>query len=76
MPSADSVRRRALDLARADVPNDEAVQDLFTFSEERRVSVVLARQELLKEAEPASPSGEAGRAAELLDQVLNRLPLA
>lgn len=76
MPTADSVRRKALDLATADVPMDEAVQELFAFSEEKRVSVVLARQELLKEMGVAPSHDEAGRAAELLDQVLGRLPLA
>jgi hypothetical protein len=67
MTTADEVRDRALDLARAGTDREDAVRDLLDCCGERRVSVVRARQELVD-------LGGADDAVSLLDEVLARLP--
>ena len=66
-------RACALDLARTSVDRDEAVRELETLCGGRRVAVVRARQQVLSSPkvrkEPAT-----GRAVELLDELLGRLP--
>jgi len=73
MTTADSVREHALALARTSVNRDEAVRELEALCEGRRVAVVRARQQML-----SSPDGSeepaTGRAVELLDELLGRLP--
>ena len=67
MTTADQVRDRALDLARAGTDREDAVRDLLDCCGERRVSVVRARQELVER-------GGADDAVSLLDEVLARFP--
>ena len=73
MTTADSVREHALSLARTSVDRDEAVRELEALCEGRRVAVVRARQQML-----SSPDGSeepaTGRAVELFDELLGRLP--
>jgi hypothetical protein len=74
MTTAEIVRERALSLAEAGAPTDEAVNELIESSGDRRVAVVLAEQGLLAELD-AGRSDVVSRAVELLDQVLERMPL-
>jgi hypothetical protein len=73
--TADVVRETALNLARAETPEDEAIRELLECCSERRVPVVLARQQFEKELEGEPVDPLVKRAAELLDGVLGRLPL-
>jgi hypothetical protein len=74
MPTADAVREKALNLAEAGMPVEEAVQELLEWCEGRRIPVVLAHQRFSADLE-ARPSDPAlSRAAELLELVLGRLP--
>jgi hypothetical protein len=75
MPAADAVRQRALALAQADTRTEDAVRELLEYCEQRRVAVVLARQQLLRDLEELPSEDAVRRAAELLDHVLERLPL-
>lgn len=75
MPTADAVRERALSLAEGGTITKEAVEILLEYCRDRRVAVVLARQQLLKDLETRPSDPVVIRAAELLDQVLGRLPL-
>jgi hypothetical protein len=75
MPTADTVREKALALADAGPATEEAVEELFDYCEAKRVPVVLARQQLLKDLEARPSDPVVTGAAELLDQVLGRLPL-
>ena len=72
MTTAETVRDKAISLARADTSTEEAIQELLGCCTERRVPVVLARQHL--EGQQSDPVLD--RAAELLDGVLERLPLS
>lgn len=75
MPTAAAVREKALSLAEAGTPTEEAVRELLECREGRRVPVVLARQQFSADLE-ARPSDPAlSRAVEVLDLVLGRLPL-
>jgi hypothetical protein len=65
--TADKVKDRALDLARAGTAREEAIRELRDCCGERRVSVVRARQELVDR-------GGADEAVSLLDDVLARFP--
>ena len=76
MTTADIVRNKALALAEAGSPDDEAVRELLAWCKEKRVPVVLARQQFLKQQQEPSEDPVADRAVELLDLVLARLPLA
>jgi hypothetical protein len=73
MTTAEIVRERALSLAQAGAPTDQAVMELLESSGDRRVAVVLAEQELLAELD-ATRSEVIDRAVELLDRVLERMP--
>ena len=73
MTTADAVREHALALARTSVDRDEAVRQLEALCEGRRVAVVRARQQMLSSAE-GSEEPATGRAVELLDELLGRLP--
>jgi hypothetical protein len=75
MTTADTVRERALSLAGADTSTEEAIRELLESCKEKRVPVVLARQQLLKDLEERPSDLVVNRAAELLDGVLERLPL-
>ena len=75
MTTADSVREHALALARTSVDRDEAVRELEALCEGRRVAVVRARQQMLMLSSPdGSEEPATGRAVELLDELLGRLP--
>lgn len=73
MTTAEIVRERALSLAEARAPTDQAVAELLESSGDRRVAVVLAEQELLAELDSAR-SDVLSRAVELLNRVLERMP--
>jgi hypothetical protein len=75
MPTADAVREKAISLAEGGTISNEAVQILLEYCRDRRVAVVLARQQLLKDLEARPSDPMVSRAAELLDHVLARLPL-
>jgi hypothetical protein len=75
MTTADAVRDRALRLAEAGASIEEAVRELLECCGQKRVPVVLARQQFLKELEEQPSDPVVSRASELLDHVLERLPL-
>jgi hypothetical protein len=72
MTTADEVRQRALALARAGSATEDAIRELLDCCGDKRVSVVLARREVLGGGDGPDPVSE--RASELLDEVLRRLP--
>ncbi|HJP65539.1 MAG TPA: hypothetical protein VKA30_04455 [Actinomycetota bacterium] len=74
MTTSEAVQERALALAESDTDTDTAVRDLLECCAQRRVSVVLARQHLAEAPSDAS-SERTDRAVELLDEVLERLPM-
>jgi hypothetical protein len=73
MPTADAVREKALSLADTGIPTEEDVRELLDYCMDRRVSVVLARQQLLRDLEERPSDDRLRRAAELLEHVLERL---
>jgi hypothetical protein len=75
MTTTDTVRGKALALAREGAPTEEATRELLECCGDKRVPVVLARQGFLKDLEERPSDPTVGRAVELLDQVLDRLPL-
>lgn len=75
MTTADVVREKALSLVGAETPTEEALGELLECCNQRRVPVVLARQQFLKDLEERPSDPMANRAAELLDRVLERLPV-
>jgi hypothetical protein len=76
MSTAELVREKAVSLAEASTPTEEAVRELLEYCHDKRVPVVLARQHLLRDVEATASDPVMTRAAELLDLVLERLPLA
>jgi hypothetical protein len=75
MPTADAVREKAMSLAEAGTPTEEAVRELLECCGGRRVPVVLAHQQFSADLEGRPSDPVMSRAAELLDLVLGRLPL-
>jgi hypothetical protein len=75
VPTADAVREKALNLAMAEATTAEATRELLEYCEQKRVPVVLARQQLLRDLEKLPSDDVVRRAAELLDHVLERVPL-
>lgn len=75
MPTADAVREKALMLIQTDARTEDAVGELLEHCEGRRVPVVLARQHLLRDLEESPSDDVARRGVELLDHVLERLPV-
>jgi nicotinamidase-related amidase len=75
MTTADAVREKALSLARAGTPTEEAIRELLECCKQKRVPVVLTRQQFLKDPKASPSDPVVTRAAELLDGVLERLPL-
>ena len=75
MTTADAVRDNALKLAESGASTEEAIRELLECCGDKRVPVVLARQQFLKELEERPSDPVVSRASELLDQVLGRLPL-
>lgn len=73
MSPSDVVRQRAISLADAGLTLEEAVDDLLEFCGDRRVPVVVARQQILKELEEQPSEPLLSRAAEFLDHVLRRM---
>ena len=76
MPTADALREKALSLAEAGDVSEEAVREVLEYCQDRRVAVVLARQQLISEREARPSDPVLSRAVELLDHVLERLPAA
>lgn len=77
MTTADSIREHALALARGEVEREEAIHELETVCGGRRVAVVRARQTMMTPSEGPDEPDETvtGRAVELLDELLGRLPV-
>ena len=76
MTTADVVREKAMSLAQDETPTEEAIRELLESCAEKRVPVVLAHQQFLKDKEEGTVDPVVDRAAELLDRVLERLPLS
>jgi hypothetical protein len=74
MSIADVVREKAISLARAEVSEAEAVRELLECCSEKRVPVVLARQQFMKDLEDPRADPVVRGAADLLDRVLELLP--
>jgi hypothetical protein len=74
MTTADSVRERALFLARSGADQREAVQELQASCGGRRVAVVRARQLMASSLEDEPDQPVTTRAIKLLDDLLARLP--
>lgn len=74
MSTADVIREKAISLARAETPEEEAIQELLECCIEKRVPVILARQHFLKDLVERPSDPVLNQAAELLDRVLQRLP--
>lgn len=74
MATADTIREQALLLARSGNERDEAVDLLEAACGGRRVSAVLARQQIASslDDDPDQPDGRV--AVDLLDALLERLP--
>ena len=66
MTTAEIVRERALSLAEAGAPTDEAVNELLESSGDRRVAVVLAEQEPIGRAQPGRRAARPGAGADAL----------
>ena len=75
MPTADALREKALSVAEAGAESADAVRELLEYCQDRRVAVVLARQQLITEQEARPSDPVLSRAVELLDLVLQRLPV-
>lgn len=74
MTKAETVKEKALALAEAGAPTDEAVRELLECCKDKRVPVVLARQQFLNDRDEHADSLVVNRAVEILDTVLG-LPL-
>lgn len=74
MATADTIREQALLLARSGNEREEAIRLLEAASEGRRVSAVLARQQIASALEDDPEQPDALLAIELLDDLLGRLP--
>ena len=75
MTTADALREKALSVAEAGAESADAVRELLEYCQDRRVAVVLARQQLITEQEARPSDPVLSRAVELLDLVLQRLPV-
>jgi hypothetical protein len=74
MTTSEVLTEQALSLASTGAVREDAVRELLTASGDHRVAVVRARQSLL--ARSAEQKDETtAQAVELLDAVLNRLPV-
>jgi hypothetical protein len=74
MTTADLVRDLALSLARTEPDAEQALRELETICDGRRVAAVRARQQLVASLEGDLVVADAPRAIELLDELLVRLP--
>ena len=74
MTTATTVYETAMRLAASGTETDEAVEEILNCCGDKRVSVVLARQQLVEGLSTAADERVAVRAAELLDHTLERLP--
>jgi hypothetical protein len=72
MSTAQEVREAALRLAAEDRDKEEAVGELTTRAAGRRVSLLVARRELMGRLEEDPADSTANRALELVDIVLER----
>jgi hypothetical protein len=75
MTTSEILTEQALSLASAGTAGEEAVRELLTVSGERRVAVVRARQSLLARSAEKTQDETTAQAVELLDAVLDRLPV-
>ena len=69
------MRERALALARSEKDREQAVSELLTSCEGRRVSAVRARQQLVGSLDREPNQPDATRAVELLDELLEGMPV-
>jgi C4-dicarboxylate-specific signal transduction histidine kinase len=74
LTTADVVREKAISLAETEADAEDAVQELLECCIEKRVPVVLARQQFLKDLLERPSDPVMNKAAELLERVLERLP--
>jgi hypothetical protein len=75
MTTTDLIRVKALTLAEAETPIAEAVSELLDCCGGKRVPAVLARQAFQTHLEETNHSDPVvSRAADLLDQLLAKLP--
>jgi hypothetical protein len=75
MPTAQTLSEAAMEFARAGMATDDAVTGLLEICGDKRVAVVLARQQFSGDMEARPNDPVLVRAAELLDRVLELLPL-
>ncbi len=75
MTTGDIVRERAMELARLQTDREQAVAELLRTCGGRRVAAVSARQQLDAWLNSELDQRDAMRAIELLDEVLERLPI-
>jgi hypothetical protein len=74
MTTSQVLTEQALSLASAGAVGEDAIRQLLSASGDRRVAVVRARQRLLARSDEQHDEATA-QAVELLDAVLNRLPV-
>jgi hypothetical protein len=74
MSTADILLDKSLELARADAPQDQAVEELLECCGNHRVSAVIARDRAHANAEADGADPTAGRAAGYLDAMIERMP--
>ena len=74
MTTGDIVRERALELARSDTDQGQAVSELLTSCGGRRVAAVRARQQLGAWLDSEPDQRDAMRAIEFLDELIEKLP--
>jgi hypothetical protein len=75
MPTADILREKALGLAEAGTATEEAIDELLECCGRRRVPVVLAAEQLQADLAVRGSDPILGRAVELMDATLERLPM-
>ena len=75
MTTADLLSERASTLARSDSRDADAITELLMLADGHRVSVVRARQQLATETEGDDTGGDAERARELLQAVIEQMPV-
>ena len=75
MPNAQALREAAIEYAQGELSTDSAVSKLLELCGDKRVAVVLARQQFDEDLKTRPEDPVITRAADLLDRVLERLPL-
>ena len=75
MTAADLLSERASALARSDSRDADAITELLMMADGHRVSVVRARQQLATEFEGEDTGGDVNHAMELLQAVIDQMPV-